>query len=74
MLGIAGLGIALLPDTLVRREIEVGLLEVILPQHGIPAGQLWLIYPTARYIAPKVRAFIEYFAAHFDPTEDPTPP
>jgi DNA-binding transcriptional LysR family regulator len=69
---LGGLGIALLPvfacDTvLVGSANSMGQrgLERVLPRWEGPAGQLSIVYPSSRYLSPKVRAFVDFMVAHF---------
>ncbi len=64
----AGLGIALLSDWNAHEALRSGALVQILP--GFPVvydATVWAVYPSARFLAPKVRVFIDFFAARFDP-------
>jgi DNA-binding transcriptional LysR family regulator len=57
-----GLGIALLPDFLARTANESKLIQV-LPDWHWDGGRFWLVHPAQRFIAPKVRAFLEVVAS-----------
>ncbi|MCG8493045.1 MAG: LysR substrate-binding domain-containing protein [Sneathiellales bacterium] len=56
---LEGLGIALLPESLIARDIASGRLEQVLP--GINAGHVpvMVLYPHRRYLQPRVRHFID---------------
>ena len=58
-LALAGVGIAYLMEPLARREIEVGSLKIVLPDHAIEEPGLFLYYPRKASAAPKLRAFID---------------
>jgi DNA-binding transcriptional LysR family regulator len=61
-----GLGIGRIPRFLCIEEIEAGsLIELHL---GTPVNQnsLWVVYPAAKHIAPKVRAWVDHLVANFD--------
>ncbi len=64
---LGGLGIITLPTFIVGEELSrgslVSLLEAYLP------GQIALhaLYPHARHLSPKVRAFVDFLAARFGP-------
>ncbi|HTM22674.1 MAG TPA: LysR family transcriptional regulator [Kofleriaceae bacterium] len=69
---IAGLGIALLPvfacDTVLldsANSFGKRGLERVLPRWEAPASQLSIVYPSSRYLSPKVRAFVDFMVAHF---------
>jgi len=57
---LAGLGIACLPDYMVRKAIEQGTLVTLLDAHIKHQGTFWLLWPSSKYLAPKVRAFIDF--------------
>jgi len=59
---LAGLGIALLPESVVRADIESGKLEQVLPEWTLPLGVFHLVFPTRRGLLPSVRAFIDFLA------------
>ena len=59
---LAGLGIAQLPDSVVRDDLASGALERVLPQWNTPQGILHLVFPTRRGLLPAVRAFIDFLA------------
>lgn len=63
---LAGLGIAYVPVWhFVEREIEEGRLVVLLREFEAPIQPIQAVYPSRRYLPPKVRAAIDYFAAEF---------
>ena len=57
-----GLGIALLPESVVRADLEAGRLEQVLPRWTLPQGVFHLVFPTRRGLLPSVRAFIDFLA------------
>lgn len=65
---LAGLGVALLPDWLVRPDLDAGRLLPLLAgweaslQHAGDQA-IWAVYAPKKVVAPKVRAFIDYFRA-----------
>ncbi len=59
---IAGLGIAILPLTLCREEIEQDLLRPILEDWKLPVDGIYAVYPSARHLTPKLRSFIDFIA------------
>jgi len=66
---ISGMGIALLPVWLVGREIHDGQLQAVLPGYIAEiadfANEVFAVYPHARYLSAKVRAYIDFIAEKF---------
>lgn len=63
---VAGLGIAINSLWSVYRELEAGTLVPVLPEHTLAAeAAIWAVYPSSRLLAPKVRAFIDFFVTRF---------
>lgn len=56
---LAGLGIALLPSTLTRRDLRAGLLVPVLPQYHRQGHGLHMVYPSRRYLPLAVSAFMD---------------
>ena len=59
---LAGVGVALLPESVVRAAIESGGLEQVLPAWTLPLGVFHVVFPTRRGLLPSVRAFIDFLA------------
>lgn len=59
---LAGVGMALLPESVVRADIESGRLERVLPAWTFPLGVVHAVFPTRRGLLPSVRAFIDFLA------------
>lgn len=59
----AGFGLAQLHDYYTDEAIAAGELEPVLRQYGPPATPISVVYPTARHLAPKVRAFVDFLTA-----------
>ncbi|AFY75186.1 transcriptional regulator [Synechococcus sp. PCC 7502] len=61
---IMGLGLALLPDWLVGKDLSNGVLVNAFPDYEVTATNFhtaaWLVYPSRIYIPLKVRIFIEF--------------
>jgi len=55
---VAGLGIALLPPTLARLDVQAGLLVPVLPQYRRTSYGLSVLYPSRRHLPLAVSAFI----------------
>ncbi|MBJ3777140.1 LysR family transcriptional regulator [Acuticoccus mangrovi] len=63
---LAGLGVGLVPRYIGYRNLQSGRLVNVLPGwHSVPEAGIYVAYPSARHLAPKVRAFIDHLAAHF---------
>lgn len=63
---LLGMGIASLPDFTARSALQSGaLLPVLADWEHLTAyaGTAWLLYPPGRFLAPKVRVFIDYLLA-----------
>jgi DNA-binding transcriptional LysR family regulator len=67
---LAGLGIALLPTYIVGSDLREGRLRVVLPECEAPALSLFATYLPNRYLATKVRVFVDHLVATFG-TEPP---
>ncbi len=59
---LADLGIALLPESVVRADIEAGRIERVLPGWNIPLGVLHVVFPSRRGMLPAVRALVDFLA------------
>lgn len=59
---LAGLGIALLPETVVSGDLAAGRLERVLPSWTLPQGIVHIVFPSRRGLLPAVRAFIDFLA------------
>ncbi|MBT9493277.1 MAG: LysR family transcriptional regulator [Paucibacter sp.] len=61
-----GLGIASLPEFVARAALAAGQLLPVLAdwEHGNDyAGMAWLLYPSNRFVAPKLRVWIDHLVA-----------
>jgi DNA-binding transcriptional LysR family regulator len=61
---LAGLGIARLPESVVREDLKTGELARVLPQWNTPQGIVHVVFPSRRGMLPAVRAFIDFLAEH----------
>jgi DNA-binding transcriptional LysR family regulator len=61
---IAGIGVALVPETATGQALRDGRLHNVLPEWTTPEYSLHLVYPLPRGILPSVRSFIDFLAAH----------
>jgi DNA-binding transcriptional LysR family regulator len=59
---LADLGIARLPETVVREDLKAGTLVRVLPAWSSPQGVLHVVFPSRRGLLPAVRAFIDFLA------------
>ncbi|AVE08039.1 LysR family transcriptional regulator [Pseudomonas palleroniana] len=64
MAAIDGHGIAYMPDFLAREALARGQLETVLDGHSNDQGQFWALWPSSRHLSPKIRAFVDFAAAH----------
>ncbi len=64
---LAGLGVALLPDRVCRRELDAGRLVRVLPAWHAQIGIVHLVFTTQRGLAPAVRALIDHLVRDFPP-------
>ncbi len=62
----AGLGITLSSTWSIYRHLAEGSLVEVLPETPlISETGIWAVYPSNRQLAPKVRAFLDYFSEYF---------
>jgi len=62
---LKGLGIAKLPTRIARPFVASGELLPILNDWHIQPIAVFALFPSTRYLTPKVRAFIDHALAHF---------
>lgn len=62
-----GLGIACLPNFMVKQDIAQGELLQVLPEATRHQGVFRILWPSHRYPATKLRVFIDYMAQHLLP-------
>lgn len=63
---VNGLGITISSKWSVYKQLEKGELTQILNEYPIATDTaIWAVYPSSRLLAPKVRAFIDYFSDYF---------
>jgi len=60
---LAGTGFSILPEFMVAEDIVAGRLVHALPQWRLPEGGIYAVFPSARFRAPRVAAFIELLAS-----------
>ena len=66
---LEGIGIAMLPDCMLRKELADGSLVRVLPEHKVPPGVVHVVFASRRGVIPAVRALIDALAAGFEETE-----
>ena len=57
---LSGAGVALLPDWLVKDNLQSGELVHLLPDHHFPRQGIYALYPNTRHVPEKVRTFIDF--------------
>ena len=57
-----GFGITCLPNFAVAQQIADGKLLPILDAHTAEAGAFRVLWPTSRYLSPKIRVFVDFMA------------
>jgi DNA-binding transcriptional LysR family regulator len=62
---IAGYGLAQLQGYFADDPIARGELVPVLDKFKPELEPVWLVYPQARHLSPKVRVFVDFLAAHF---------
>ncbi len=55
-----GLGIVMLPNYIVGKDIEKGNLQVVLEQYSIAPLEIHAVYPHRKYLSAKVREFLDF--------------
>lgn len=63
----AGLGIALLPESICAQSVRNGELEVVVPDWHLPQGICHAVFPSRRGLLPAVRVFIDFLAEKMPP-------
>lgn len=62
---IAGMGVAMLPEVLVKRDISEGRLAQLLPDWTLPEQPMSLIYHRDRYRPHRLQKFIDFVKSVF---------
>lgn len=60
---LAGCGVALLPEWLVRHALDAGALVSLLPEYAFAQQGIYAVYPDAQHVPAKVRTFIDFMRA-----------
>jgi len=65
-----GLGLILIIDWLAQSQLETGSLVRVLEDHPVATARddeaVYVVYPSARFVSTRLRAFVDYAAAYFD--------
>ncbi|GEM78922.1 LysR family transcriptional regulator [Vibrio superstes] len=63
---VEGLGVAMCATWLVHEQLKRGELVQVLEDYPLVDGAaIWVVYPSSRLVAPKVRAFVDYFSQYY---------
>ncbi len=62
---LAGLGIAENLVLICTADVAAGRLQQVMPGWHRPAVPVHAVFPSQRFLTPKVRAFVEHGQAHF---------
>ncbi len=66
--GLKGLGIACLPDFSIREHLQAGHLQSVLEDSIHRKVSLHVVWPSDRYMTPKLRVFIDFLSANMFPS------
>jgi DNA-binding transcriptional LysR family regulator len=64
---IAGVGVALLPSLVCREPVLDGRLEILFGPEPAMRSPVYAVFPSRRYVPPKVRVFLEALTALVEP-------
>lgn len=67
---LGGAGITRTPTFVVAGDLRSGNLVALLPDYALPEFSVYAMYPQRRFLAPKVRVFVDFLAGHLP---DPPP-
>ncbi len=62
---VQGLGISVLPLLIAHEGLAAGRLVPVLPDWHVSTAPVFAVYPSSRYLSPKVRAFVDIARARF---------
>ena len=65
-MAIEGVGIAIIPDYMCQQEVEAGALIPLFEDWGMPAVEVYALYPKHRSNIPRVKVFLEYIQEVFE--------
>ena len=61
---IEGVGLAQLPLSVCRSDVERGMIEIVLPDFPAPLYEMQLVFPSRRGMLPAVRSLIDFLGEH----------
>ncbi len=64
-----GLGIAWLPEFAIRAQLEQGRLRTVLDEYVQHSGLFHMLWPSSRYMPPKLRVFVDFMAENLFPAK-----
>jgi DNA-binding transcriptional LysR family regulator len=64
-----GLGIACLPDAIIREELSSRTLVTVLNEYVTHAGSLRVLWPSSRHLSPKLRVFVDFVSTNLFPSD-----
>lgn len=62
---VAGVGIAWLPDHLIKRYLDSGALVQVMPRYPVPTAGIFIVRPPGQHPTRKVRVLTELLIEHF---------
>lgn len=65
---LAGMGVALLPTFAIADDLRAGRLHVVLPDHAVEGtfgNSVHAVFSPSKYVAPKMRVFVDFLVARF---------
>ncbi len=68
---LAGTGIAMLPTYSCENDLKTGRLKALLNEFLPPPKELYVVYPSKRYVSSKVRAFLNFLKERTNKTLNP---
>lgn len=60
MAAVNGLGLVMLPEYIVGRDLEKGKLVPVMQDYAIAPLDIHAVYPHRKYLSAKVRAFVDF--------------
>jgi DNA-binding transcriptional LysR family regulator len=67
-----GYGVTCLPNFAVAQQIKAGKLVPLLDEFMVESGVFRVLWPTSRYLSPKIRVFVDFMAQNLFVVEGPT--
>jgi DNA-binding transcriptional LysR family regulator len=61
----SGYGLSLIPSVYVKEDVEAGRLRTVLEDWSYNETTIYAVYPSKSYVAPKVRAFLDFLVEQF---------